>query len=41
MAEGESPLFSCLDTRHPNVVVINEANEVGVPGADLGVHACS
>lgn len=41
MAEGEPPLFTSLDVGHPNVIVNDEANEVGVPRADLGVHACA
>lgn len=41
MAEGEPPLFTRLDARHPNVVVVDEADKVGVPGADLWVHACA
>lgn len=41
MAEGEPPLFASLNAGHPNVVVVDETNEVGVPRADLGVHACA
>lgn len=41
MAEGEPPLFTRLNAGHPNVAVVDEADEVGVPGADLGVHACT
>lgn len=41
MAEGQPPLFARLDAGHPDVVVIDEADEVGVPWADLGVHACA
>lgn len=41
MAEGEPPLFARLNAGHPDVIVVNEADKVGVPGADLGVHACT
>lgn len=43
VAEGQSPLFSCLYAAHPNVIVIDEANKVRVSRADLGVHtwACT
>lgn len=41
VAEGEPPLFARLDAGHPNVVVVDEADKVWVPGADLGVHACA
>lgn len=41
MAEGEPPLFTRLNARHPYVIVVDEADKVGVPGADLGVHACA
>lgn len=41
MAEGESPLFTRRDARHPNVIVVDEADKVGVFRADLGVHACA
>lgn len=41
MAEGEPPLFICLNAGHPNVIVVDEADKVGVPGADLWVHACA
>lgn len=41
MAEGQPPLFTRLNAGHPDVIVVNEADKVGVPGADLGVHACA
>lgn len=41
MAEGEPPLFTRLNAGHPNVTIVDEADEVGVPGADFGVHACA
>lgn len=41
MAEGEPPLFTRLDAGDPDVIVVDEANKAGVPGADLGVHACA
>lgn len=37
-AEGEPLLFTRLNAGHPDVVVVDEADKVGVPGADLGVH---
>lgn len=39
VAEGELPLFTRLNAGHPNVTVVDEADEVGVPGADFCVHA--
>lgn len=39
VAEGEFPLFTRLNAGHPNVTVVDEADEVGVPGADFCVHA--
>ena len=39
MAEGEPALLSALDVGHPQVVAVDEGDEVGVPRADLGVHA--
>ena len=39
MAEGEPALLSTLDVGHPQVVAVDEGDEVRVPGADLGVHA--
>lgn len=39
MAEGESPLFTRLNARHPNVILLDKADKVGVSEADLGVHA--
>lgn len=41
VTEGEPPLFTRLNAGHTNVAVVDEANKVGVPGADLGVHACA
>lgn len=41
VAEGESLLFPRLNTSHPNVIVVDEPNEAGVTGADLGVHTCA
>lgn len=41
MAEGEPPLFTRLNAGHPNVIVVDKADKVGVSGADLGVHACA
>jgi len=39
VAEGQPPLLARLGAGHPDVVVVDEADEVRVPGADLGVHA--
>lgn len=39
VAERESPLFRRLDAGHPNVVIADEGDKVGVPRADLWVHA--
>lgn len=41
VAEGESLLFPSLNTSHPNVIVVDEPDEAGVTGADLGVHTCA
>lgn len=41
VAEGESLLFPRLNTSHPNVIVVDEPDEAGVTGADLGVHTCA
>lgn len=39
MAECESPLLAGLNAGHPHVIVADKGNEVGVPWADLGIHA--
>lgn len=39
VAVGESPFLPRLDVGYPQVVVVDEGYEVGVCGADLGVHA--
>lgn len=39
VAEGESPFFHRLNVGHPDVTVVNEADEVGIHRADFGVHA--
>ena len=39
VAESESPFLSSLNVGNPQVVVVDEGYEVGVSGADLGVHA--
>lgn len=39
VAEGEPPFFTRLNVGHPDVAVVNEADEVGVHRADFGVHA--
>lgn len=41
MTEGEPPLFTRLNVSHPNVAVVNEADEVRVHRTDFGVHACA
>lgn len=41
MTEGESPLFTRLNVSHPNVTVVNEADEVRVHRTDFGIHACA
>lgn len=41
MAKRESSLLSGLNTGHPNVIIVDEAYEAGVPRADLGVHTCA
>lgn len=41
MAESEPSLFTRFYAGYPNVIVVDEADKVGVPGADLGVHACA
>lgn len=40
MAEGEPPLFTRLNAGHPDVIVVDEADEIGVSGTNLRVHAC-
>lgn len=39
VAEGESPFFPRLNVGHPDVAVVNEADEVGIHRTDFGVHA--
>lgn len=39
VAEGEPPFFTRLNVGHPDVAVVNEADEVGVHQTDFGVHA--
>lgn len=39
VAQGESPFFPGLSVGHPDVVVVNEADEVGIHRADFRVHA--
>lgn len=41
VAEGEPPLFTRLNAGHTNVPVVDEANKVGVPRADFGIHTCA
>lgn len=41
VAEGESLLFPRFNISHPNVIVVDEPDEAGVTGADLGVHTCA
>lgn len=40
VAEGQSLFFPRLNIGHPDVVVVNEADEVGIHRTDFGVHSC-
>lgn len=39
VTEGESPLLPRLEVSQPQVVVVDESNEVGLSWGDLRVHA--
>lgn len=39
MTKGQPPFLSGVDIRHPQVVGVDEGDETGLPGTDLGVHA--
>lgn len=39
VAVSESPFLSSLNVSYPQVVIVDEGYEVGVPRADFGVHA--
>lgn len=39
MAVSEPPFLASLNVGDPQVVIVDEGHEVGVSGADLGVHA--
>lgn len=41
MTEGEPPVFTRLNVSHPNVTVVNEADEVRGHWTDFGIHACA
>lgn len=39
MTKGQPSLLTGFNISHPQVVVVNERDESGVTGTDLGVHA--